>query len=166
MGAAHRAIAKEAPGYDAYMIVGILSYLFFGVAGIVLGIGVLKLSPLARKLAMAVTVINVLWFFASQAYSVAFVVPAQTKFQKEQLKMLPNGADAAAAVEATSMIGVALVLGCGSGIELTIALLILIGLNTQSAKVAFGTVPPPQPEESDDDDRPRKKIQGYDDDDD
>jgi hypothetical protein len=154
-----RFVAKEVPGYLAIMIVGTIATLAFGIAQLVAGIGLLRLSPAARKLAIAVTVISFIYGLAMQIYTGALVLPVQVQFEKE--KPRPQGLPDMSPV--TMMTGM-FQIGCTLAFQLTITIVIVVGLNTQSAKIAFGVLPPP-PEESDEDDRPRRKIQGYDDDD-
>jgi hypothetical protein len=162
-----RFLAKEVPGFVAVQIVGIIAYFAFGATALFAGIGCLRLSPAARKAAIVATLLFLLYAMASQVYGVIYILPAQVELQKQQQANLPPGMPDMSAV---AQIGGAVSLGCGIAFYVTIAALILIGLNTKSAKAAFAGVPVEMPlaEDDDGDSRhgikpgdPRPKYEGY-----
>jgi hypothetical protein len=166
MLAAPRFLAKEVPGYMAAQIIHVVAYFGFGLTQLFAGIGCLRLRPAARKAAMATTVLYLAYSFAFQAYTAIFVLPANVELQKQQQANMPPGAPD---MSSMAQVSGAMTLGCFIATDITIAVLILIGLNTQSAKAAFAVVPfEPSAEEDDDEARDsndprdrRSKFKGY-----
>ena len=143
-------LKKEAPGYYPviFTIMGLDGVL--GLAKIILGIGLLRLSSTARLITMMAYVVNVLILCISVGYNGFFVLPLQSRFFAANPQ---PGQEFAQLMAIPSMI-LSVVL------SLAVTITILVVLNMRATKEAFQAASQPP---SDDDDRPRSR---YDDDDD
>ena len=163
-------MAKEVPAYTATQFGILFLELLFGAGQLIAGIGLLRLSPAARMLALFLTVTKLLYALAHHAYQLIFILPAASKLQQQMMadmqKMAgpnappPPPIDIGGLTQAMGMIGV----GCTFAVQLTIAIMILIVLNMQTTKDAFAGISPGGLPE--DDDRLRSRLKGYDEDED
>jgi hypothetical protein len=163
--AIQRFFAKEVPGYTAFLFVGIVLGLVFGGGQLAAGIGLLKLKLWARTLAICLTLVKVLVLFIEVGYSVALVLPAQQKFF-EQNPIVPAGGPAPPFdVVMFAQVFAYILLAGMVAVQLTLAGLILIFLNTASTKAAL-TGQPVKSLSADDEEKgeekPHARYEGYD----
>jgi hypothetical protein len=145
-------LKKEVPGY--YPVIFTLMGLdgILGLAKIILGIGLLRLSSTARLVTMMAYVVNVLIICISGTYNGFFVLPVQGRF---------FAANPQPGQELAQMMAIpGMVLGVVLSLAVTITVLVV--LNLRATKEAFLAASQPP---TDDDERPRSKYEGYDDDD-
>lgn len=158
--AVHRFFAKEVPGYFAvtFLVLGI--DMLFGLGQLIAGIGLFKLSPLARILAIGLTLGKLLLSLAGHLFQIIFVLPAQKKFF-DLNPPLPPGQQAPFDIQTFTQSLTVVILGITVLIQLAIAFTIVLVLMTN--KSAF-TAPAVSLDEGGEGSRSR--YEGYDDDDD
>jgi hypothetical protein len=146
-------LKKELPGYYPvlFTIMGLDGVL--GLAKIILGIGLLRLSSTARLGTMMAYVVNLLLTCISGTYNGFFVLPTQGQFL---------AANPVPGQEFTQPMGIALMI-LGIVLSIAVSIMILVVLNLRSTKEAFLAASQPPTEEED---SPRSRYEGYDDDDD
>jgi hypothetical protein len=155
--AVQRFLANEVPGYTivVFSLTGI--DIILGLGQIVSGIGLLRMSGVARLMAILLTLIKLFFSFAGHAYSVILVVPAQVRMMQMNPLPQPVPFDVGRFTEAITWLGVFITVV----IQLAIVITIISLLCTKRVRDAFaGSTPPVVDEE----DRFRRRAQGYGDD--
>jgi hypothetical protein len=163
VGAVHRFFAKEVPGYFAvsFAIVGI--DMLFGLGQLFAGIGLFRLSSLARIAAILLTLGKLLLSFGGHAYQIIFVLPAQERFFQLN-PPVPAGQPQAFDINTILRSLTMVILVITVLIQIAIAMTVLIVLNTKNTKATFaGESSASSAEEQE---RPRSRYEGSDDDDD
>ncbi len=157
--AIQRFIAKEVPSYIPVSLSIMVVDLFVGIGMLAAGIGLMRMSSLSRMAAIGLTLFKLLLACLGNVYNFVLVMPAQSKFF--EANPLPQGApfDIAAFTQGATLICLGIVIV----IQLAVAAIILIGLNTAGVRAAFAAAGKP-PMDDDEDDRPRSRYEGYDDD--
>jgi hypothetical protein len=145
-------LAKEEPSYPLAEGSSAVVRLLLAVAGIVAGIGAIKLRPGARKLGMAVAVGNLLLVLVYSAYFVIFLLPPTNRFFEQQIKaaVAPQGAPPPEfGAFLKFLVGGAIIFG--SLFSMALWLTVFFLLRSQKSRDAFaGTLaaePPALPEE-------------------
>ena len=148
--ASMRFIVKEVPSYYPVIFASMAVTMVFGIGQIVAGLGLLRLSPRSRGMAILFTIGKLLWAFAGHAYNVFLVMPVQERFF-QQNPHIPGGSLTGGLTYIT--------LGITAVIQIAIGMVIIGLVLSPSAKAAFNSTSAPG-----DDDLPRRRDEGYGDD--
>lgn len=159
-----RFIANEIPYYVAISLAFAAAHLIFAIAQIVLGINIMRLRPWARKATMLMILVRLLYILGHDAFSVMMIIPAQLQFMERNIAGIlpPEQANADLSglfsiVKVVPYVVFALVLL----IEVFAAGLIILILNTTTARNAFAGIaeqPEAPPSEAP---PPRSQYAGY-----
>ncbi len=153
-------VAKEVPSAPAVETSAFVLNLLLSVAMIVAGVGILRIQPRARVLAMVVAVADILVTVAHTAYSVMLILPVENRLLDEEAKNMP----AEVPFDLFGIIKSAMWGGAALNVIFTLAIWItvLFMLNSKSVRAAFADelepAEPPWREDS------RSRYDDYDDD--
>lgn len=153
-------VAKEVPSAPAVETTAFVVNLLLSVAMIVAGVGILRMQPHARLLAMVVAVADILVTLAHTAYSVVLILPVENRLLDEEAKNMP----AEVPFDFFGMIKGAMWGGAIFNVVFTLAIWItvLLMLNSKSVRAAFADeLEPREPPRRDDS---RSRYDDYDDD--
>ncbi len=166
-----RMFAKETATF--YPVTGgfLLADLLCGIAQIVCGVGLLRMNPSWRLVAIFATLAKMLFSWGSQAYQVLVLGPVTARVFQQAMVMPPGPQgqpqqmpfDIGMLMQAA----VGIVIFITVIVQLAIFLTITLILTSAGTKSAFAAAAAPQPaeEEVDDrDERRRSRYEGYDDD--
>jgi hypothetical protein len=119
-------LAKEIPGYTAYMTVSVMVGFVMATALIIAGIGLLRLRPWARWLCILYAILLPVVQVGFISYSLLYVNPVLAKWSAEQARKLPAGTPNFGGNAFLNNLGV--FVGAGVGMAYAIALLVVLFL--------------------------------------
>jgi hypothetical protein len=170
-----RMIMREVPSYVPFMAGSMFLDVLFGIAQVVCGIGLWKMSASWRIPAILATLGKMLFSFGNHAYQILVVSPVMGtvmgRVMEAQMPPGPGGKgappmpfDFGMLMQASVTIGVIIT----AVVQLAIFLTITLILTSGTVKDALsGKAPPPRPGDDEELERRRsRRYEGYDDDDD
>ena len=128
-------VAKEVPSAPAVETTAFVLNLLLSVAMIAAGVGILRMQPHARVLAMVVAVADILVTLAHTTYSVMLILPVENRLLDEEAKNMP----AEVPLDVFEMIKGAMWGGAALNVVFTLAvwITVLFMLNSKSVRAAF-----------------------------
>ncbi len=127
---------KEIPAQKPLMIVFAVLQLSYSLLLLISGIALLGGKPIGRKLGIAAAVLMAVTTLASVAFNAAFVIPATSKWEKQQQQANPQGPP-----QLGASIGGAAGIACSGVIGLSYSAIALIVLLSRPAKEYFAGGP-------------------------
>jgi hypothetical protein len=136
---------KEVPGFLAIQSVRAISVLILSIIVLVVGIGLLKLQPWGRWLALIYGAVAFLAHLIYIVFQVAVIFPAQDKFFLQVAGGFPGGNGGAFHLGRYASVGFILIVFCGHALALLIVMLL------PSVAALFALPPSREERELDDD---------------